>query len=67
MSTERKTYSVLHVLHGGNFVCVTAQYSGVPGGLGVQPPPRNSEVFYKVEPDCKLSGTSLVFLFQNPN
>jgi hypothetical protein len=34
------------------------------GGLGVQtPPPPEVPKFYKVEPDCKLSGKCLVFLF----
>ena len=38
------------------------------GGLGVQPaPPPKFRSFDKVEPDCKLSGKCLVFLFQHPN
>ena len=31
------------------------------------PPPREIRSFDKVEPDCKLSGKYLVFLFQLPN
>ena len=44
--------------------------SGEPKGelRGVQfPPPRKFRSFDKVEPDCKLSGKCLVFLFQLPN
>ena len=39
--------------------------SGIPGG-GVQTPPKFRS-FDRVEPDCKLSGKCLVFLFQHPN
>jgi hypothetical protein len=44
-----------------------ASFSAVafPGG-GFKPPPKILK-FYKVEPDCKLSGKCLVFLFQHPN
>jgi hypothetical protein len=44
--------------------------SGVPkGGFGVFNPPPPPEIpnFDKVEPDCKLSGKCLVFLFQHHN
>jgi hypothetical protein len=43
--------------------------SGVPRGVvwGVQTPPPEIPKFYRVEPDCKLSGKCLVFLFQHPN
>ena len=44
--------------------------SGVPrGSLGGSkpPPPPKFRSFDKVEPDCKLSGKCLVFLFQHPN
>jgi hypothetical protein len=34
---------------------------------GFQPPPPEIPKFYRVEPDCKLSGKCLVFLFQHPN
>ena len=34
---------------------------------GVNPPPPKFRSFDKVEPDCKLSGKCLVFLFQHPN
>jgi hypothetical protein len=39
------------------------------GGFGVfnPPPPPEIPKFYKVERDCKLSGKSLMFLFQHPN
>ena len=45
------------------------QSSGVPrGGLwGSIPPAPKFGSFDKVEPDCKLSGKCLVFLFQQPN
>ena len=37
-------------------------------GFGVfNPPPPKLRSFDKVEPDCKLSGKCLVFLFQHPN
>jgi hypothetical protein len=37
------------------------------GGLGgSKPPSPEMPKFYKVEPDCKLSGKCLVFLFQHP-
>jgi hypothetical protein len=36
-------------------------------GGGQTPPPPEIPKFYKVEPDCKLSGKCLVFLFQHPN
>jgi hypothetical protein len=36
------------------------------GGFGVSNPPKFRS-FNKVEPDCKLSGKCLVFLFQHPN
>ena len=36
------------------------------GGWGVNPPPKFRS-FDKVEPDCKLSGKCLMFLFQHPN
>ena len=44
-------------------------FSGVArGGVGVfKPPPPKFQSFDKVEPDCKLSGKCLVFLFQHPN
>ena len=43
--------------------------SGVPRGrFGVfNPPPPKFRRFDKVEPDCKLSGKCLGFLFQHPN
>ena len=39
------------------------------GGFGVfnSPPHPKFRSFDKVEPDCKLSGKCLVFLFQHPN
>ena len=38
------------------------------GGLGCSNPlPPKFQSFDKVEPDCKLSGKCLVFLFQHPN
>jgi hypothetical protein len=38
------------------------------GGLGgFTPPPPKFRSFDKGVPDCKLSGTCLVFLFQHPN
>jgi len=40
-------------------------YRGGFGDLNVPPP--KFRTFDKVEPDCKLSGKCLVFLFQNPN
>jgi hypothetical protein len=37
-------------------------------GFGVfKPPPPKFRSFDKIEPDCKLSGKCLVFLFQHPN
>ena len=44
--------------------------SGVPRGGwlgGFKPPPPKFRSFVKVEPDCKLSGKCLVFLFQHLN
>jgi hypothetical protein len=45
------------------------EVGGVPRGVvwGVQPPPPKFLSFDKVEPDCKLSGKCIVFLFQQPN
>jgi hypothetical protein len=45
------------------------EVSGILGwGVGVQTPfPQKFRSFDKVEPDCKLSGKCLVFLFQHPN
>ena len=66
---QAKEFSVtkwtLNHLHG----CTVHAESGVPsGGLGVQRPlPPKFRSFDKVEPDCKLSGKCLVFLFQHPN
>jgi hypothetical protein len=37
------------------------------GGFGVFKPPSKFRRFDKVEPDFKLSGKCLVFLFQHPN
>ena len=38
------------------------------GGFGgFNPPPPKFRSFGKVEPDCKLRGKCLVFLFQHPN
>jgi hypothetical protein len=50
----------------GDAVAVAAA-SGVQGGGfgGVNPP--EIPKFYKVEPDCKLSGNCLVFLFKHSN
>ena len=50
----------------------TARYglftSGAPRRFGgFKPPPPKFRSFDKVEPDCKLSGKCLVFLFQHPN
>jgi hypothetical protein len=61
---EYKTCS--HSVHLG--YTVAAQCSGVPRGVvwGGSTPPKIPK-FYKVEPDCKLSGKCLVFLFQHPN
>jgi len=36
------------------------------GVWGIQIPPK-LQTFDKVEPDCKLSGKCLVFLFKHPN
>jgi hypothetical protein len=46
--------------------CVS-QWRTEGGGLGGSTPPPEIPKFYKVEPDCKLSGKCLVFLFQQPN
>jgi hypothetical protein len=42
---------------------------GRAGGWGgaKSPPPPEIPQFYKVEPDCKLSGKCLVFVFQHRN
>ena len=37
------------------------------GGFGGFKHPKNFQSFDKVEPDCKLGGKCLVFLFQHPN
>ena len=37
------------------------------GGLGVSNPPPKFRSFYKIKPDCKLSGKCLMFLFQHPD
>ena len=37
------------------------------GGLQTPSPPPKFRSFDKVEPDCKLSGKCLLFLFQHPN
>jgi hypothetical protein len=38
------------------------------GGVRVfNPPPPKFRSFDEVEPDCKLSGKGLMFLFQHPN
>jgi hypothetical protein len=58
---------VVHKLSGGQVTADLA--SGVRrggGDFGVQTPPK-FRIFDKVEPDCKLSGKCLVFLFQHPN
>jgi hypothetical protein len=47
-------------------VYVYIQWRMEGGGLGCSTPPEIPK-FYKVEPDCKLSGKCLVFLFQDPN
>ena len=44
---------------------ITVAYRG--GFGGIQTPPPKFRNFDKVEPDCKLSGKCLVFLFQHPN
>ena len=44
-----------------------SQWRTEGGGWGVQPPSPKFRSFDKVEPDCKLSGKCLVFLFQHPN
>jgi len=45
---------------------MSGQWRTEGGGLGIQTPPKFRN-FDKVEPDCKLSGKCLVFLFQHPN
>jgi hypothetical protein len=45
----------------------TLRMSGVPMGVwSIQTPPKFRS-FDTVEPDCKLSGKCLVFVFQHPN
>jgi hypothetical protein len=73
---------MMHLCHSFVFLtnfwkqkCCSCLYgmhdSGVPGGrvktLPFPPPPPEIPKFYKDEPDCKLSGKCLVFLFQHPN
>ena len=45
----------------------TVAYRVGGGGGGIQPPPPKFRSFDKVEPDCKLNGKCIVFLFQHPN
>jgi hypothetical protein len=49
---------------GDRFVYIQWRTEG--GGSNTPPPPEIPK-FYKVEPDCKLSGKCLMFLFQHPN
>ena len=63
----------LKILEMGEIIstyCRAVAYRG-RGKFGVvQTPPRPPPKFRsldKVEPDCKLSGKCLVFLFQHPN
>ena len=51
-----KTFILLYVL----------QRRTEGGVWWVQPPPPKFRSFNKFEPDCKLSGKCLVFLFQHP-
>jgi hypothetical protein len=48
------------------YLCAQWRTKGRLGG-GSTPPPPKFRSFDKVEPDCKLSGKCLVFLFQHPN
>ena len=48
------------------FRVIPVAYRGEGLG-GLKPPSPNFRSFDKVEPDCKLRGKCLVFLFQHPN
>ena len=54
------------VLHSNNNIALE-QLRTEGGVWGVQPHPPKLRRFDKVEPDCKLGGKCLVFLFQHPN
>ena len=67
---SRMNTSFLWKPHIVKYIFTALLVSGVPRGRGFggfNPPPPKFRSFDKVEPDCKLSGKCLVFLFQHPN
>jgi len=56
-------YKILRLV----FTFQSVAYRGGSLGGFQPPPPPKFRSFDKVEPDCKLSGKCLVFLFKHPN